>query len=143
MRICSDEPTENEDTPVEVLEYNICAIGLLVYCKTELVILTFNVGCPSCTPYLSHNSKSICSVSGNYHFTYFNYQLQPLHLMSFTFMSLGLVVIATSCMSGIYIWLGFRCVKLKLEGALQCTFHNHEWSRTAFLYSYISATQVT
>ena len=31
VRICSNESTENEDTPVEVLEYSICAIGLLVY----------------------------------------------------------------------------------------------------------------
>ena len=43
VRICSDEPTENEDTPVEVLEYNnkLCAIGLLVYnCtkKTKIVL---------------------------------------------------------------------------------------------------------
>ena len=33
-------------------------------------------------------SKRTCSISGNYHFTYFTYLLQPLHLMSFAFMSL-------------------------------------------------------
>ena len=31
--------------------------------------------------------SSTCSGSGNHHFTYFNYQLQPLHLTSYTFMS--------------------------------------------------------
>ena len=39
VRIYSDESTENEDTPVEVLEYSICAIGLLMYtCVNGLLI---------------------------------------------------------------------------------------------------------
>ena len=53
VRICSDEPTENEDTPVEVLEYSICAIGLLVYtCINGLLIYQHISGILLLRPYI-------------------------------------------------------------------------------------------
>ena len=75
---------------VHVARATLChtlATPLLSACILSATHIIFLEMC-NCYRKPSEAKVLFCSVSGNYHFTYFNYQLQPLHIMSFTFMSL-------------------------------------------------------